>query len=233
MAARTLRASAARLFPRFVSCELRLISDDCAPVHAEERRALAGAAAIRRREFACGRACAHRALHRLGAPDVPILIGSHREPLWPPGFVGAIAHTRTLACACAAAARDTAGLGLDVEDASTSLDAGQRRLVFSAAEAEEIASLRDDLPAAVLIFSAKEAVFKALFPHTGVPLEFADVQVTLDVAGRSFEAAVHRPQPSRAISLGAVAGRFDVVAGQVLTAVTLPAASGAAAAPRQ
>src|SRR5215469_6693525 len=43
-------------------------------------------------EFMAGRWCAHRALERLGCPEVVIGSGLHGEPCWPEGFTGSITH---------------------------------------------------------------------------------------------------------------------------------------------
>ncbi len=54
----------------------------------EELALVADAATSRREEFAAGRACARRALQRLGVESGPLLVGENREPLWPEGVVG-------------------------------------------------------------------------------------------------------------------------------------------------
>ena len=71
--------------------------DWTAPLLPEEEPLVARAVDKRRREFAAGRACARRALEQLGLPASPILAGPRREPLWPPGVVGALTHCRGIA----------------------------------------------------------------------------------------------------------------------------------------
>src|SRR5437667_3257012 len=58
----------------------------------------------RRLEFAAGRQCAHEALRVLAPLDghSPIGIALDRSPVWPPGFVGSIAHTQGFASAAVA-----------------------------------------------------------------------------------------------------------------------------------
>jgi len=44
-----------------------------------------------------------------------------------------------------------------------------------------------------LLFCAKEAIYKAWYPRTGIPLDFADVALDFDPAEQQFHAAVERP----------------------------------------
>lgn len=55
-------------------------------------------------EFVTGRACARRALARLGVEPVPVPSGDRGEPFWPDGIVGSITHCDEYR-ACAAARR--------------------------------------------------------------------------------------------------------------------------------
>ena len=217
-----LQSQIAALFPECVHCVLLRIGEGCAPVYSEELRAIASAVPSRRSEFACGRACAHRAIRELGRADGPILPGPQREPLWPAGIVGAISHASGLAGAAVAAAAAVAGLGLDIERVDADFDAAQRRLVFTA---EELTSLDElhagGLPAEVVVFGAKECVHKALFPRTGLRLDYQDVSVDIDIPAARFVATVHEPRASRLLSAGSIGGSFLVTAAYAITAVTL------------
>jgi 4'-phosphopantetheinyl transferase EntD len=78
-----------------------------------EEEFIADAVPSRQREFIAGRACARRALTRLGRPPMVIPVGPHREPMWPPGVVGSITHCADY-CAVAEQTR-FAALGVDAE----------------------------------------------------------------------------------------------------------------------
>ena len=190
-----------------------------------ERQAVQGAIEKRRREFALGRTCARRALERLGVPAVAIPVAASRAPVWPGDVVGAITHCQDFAAAAVGRRSDFAGLGLDAEPALPPLDARLIRLICTPAEA---AGLSRHPPFkgtdwARLVFSAKEAVYKAVAPGSGVFLGFHDVEVDFDVERATFRARlVGRPDP-RLPDLGRLLGRFDVKEGRVLTGVTLPA----------
>src|SRR3569623_1114660 len=72
--------------------ETRRMADEPQPIHPDEAQQVAGAVAKRRVEFAAGRACARRALTRLGIRDFVLKNGAARAPRWPRGVVGSISH---------------------------------------------------------------------------------------------------------------------------------------------
>lgn len=126
---------------------------------------LANAVASRQAEHLAGRIAAVAALKAAGAPFSPPGIGAHREPRWPAGFTGSITHT----ChrAWAVVITTPGSIGIDVEslmDAQTA-----RELASGIIDTQERALLaRTPLPfasALTLAFSAKESLFKALFPQ--------------------------------------------------------------------
>lgn len=133
------------------------------PHHAQ----LAKAVISRKAEHLAGRIAAVHALRHAGSLAAPPGIGAHREPLWPPGFTGSISHADGLALAVAKPAADRfTSLGIDYQPLLTDNDA--RQLADGVLFGDERAWLeRQPLPfgtALSLVFSAKESLFKALFP---------------------------------------------------------------------
>ena len=182
---------------------------------AEEARALGCAVDARRREFETGRACARRALARLGLPGVAIGAGTHGEPLWPASVVGSITHCAGYRACAVARAGDVRALGIDGE-LDAPLPAGVLVTVASAAERRALAAHPPGVSWDRVLFSAKEAVYKAWFPLTGATLEFEDVEVRIDPAGGTFDARLLRPGP-----LTAIGGRWAARDGIVATAVAV------------
>jgi 4'-phosphopantetheinyl transferase EntD len=137
----------------------------------------------RRKEFIAGRTLAQRCLVDLGQPPTPIGCGVDREPLWPNGVVGSIAHTGTFAAAVVwlpniEIEQQTAGIGIDAEHCGR-LDPTIWPTVFTPPEIvrlEQEPPLSRDLMATCM-FSAKEAVYKAQFPLTRRFLEFDEVAI--------------------------------------------------------
>jgi enterobactin synthetase component D len=143
-------------------------------------QALRHATQKRQREFFAGRRCSEQALLCLGAGSTHVGMAEDRAPIWPDGVVGSITHTGDFAAAAVAWAADVAGLGIDSER------------IICPAEARDIADIcmvdeatlfdaphgRSFCEFCTFVFSAKEAVFKCLFPLTRKFLEFSDVRIT-------------------------------------------------------
>jgi 4'-phosphopantetheinyl transferase EntD len=186
----------------------------------DEVRSLGRAVDSRRREFTTGRACARTALARLGLPATAVPSGTRGEPLWPAGVVGSITHCdRYRACALARA-QDARSLGIDAE-VDAPLPADILEAISSADERRALAAHGPGASWDRLLFSAKEAVFKAWFPLTGRGLGFDDVDVRIDPDRAAFRARllVDRSVPGGADVPAELTGRWGVAGGIVATAV--------------
>lgn len=143
------------------------------PHHAE----LAHAGRKRKADHLAGRIAAAHALNALDIRAVPG-IGPSSEPLWPAGVSGSITHSGTLAMAIAVA-RD-ALIGIDCEAILTAEEA--REIKDGVIDAQEETPLtRSGYPFALaltLAFSAKESLFKALFPQVKTYMGFDAARVT-------------------------------------------------------
>lgn len=144
-----------------------------------EPEVVAGAISRRVAEFATTRRCARDALARLGHPRVPILAGPHGEPLWPAGVVGSITHCAGYRATAVASAAPGRLIGIDAEP-NEPLPPGVLEVVTRPAERLALARLLAAEPAVCwdrLLFSAKEAVYKAWFPLVGSWLGFEDAEL--------------------------------------------------------
>lgn len=118
----------------------------------------------RKMEFLAGRYCALRALESVGAKS-ECWVGRSPEgmPLWPAGWVGSISHTSGLATAVAAPRRDFEGLGVDVERAMSAERSD--RLAEKIVAGYPLPKIELAKPLLItLVFSVKEALYKALNP---------------------------------------------------------------------
>jgi len=143
-------------------------------------QALRYATQKRQREFLAGRWCAEEALQCLGAGSTDVAMAKDRTPIWPVGVVGSITHTGDFAAAAVAWAADIAGLGIDSEQI---IDPAAARDIADVCMVDEAALFKPDdgrsfCEFCTFVFSAKEAVFKCLFPLTRKFLEFSDVRIT-------------------------------------------------------
>jgi 4'-phosphopantetheinyl transferase EntD len=175
------------------------------------------------REFTSGRTCARRALALLGIESGPILSGAQREALWPETVVGSITHCDGYRAAAVGRRDKGLAIGIDAE-VDSPLPAGLLELV--AGERENAWIGRQPCPEGWgrLLFSAKESVYKALFPLTRRWLDFADVEVTFNAKEQSFLATVRPELITPAFELTPLQGRYLRGNGLLLTAVVVPSA---------
>ncbi|MCR9278960.1 MAG: 4'-phosphopantetheinyl transferase superfamily protein [Pseudomonadaceae bacterium] len=155
------------------------VADHCAQLTARELVAVSKSVASRRAEFSTGRLCAHLACERLGVPVADLVADEQRRPQWPQALAGAISHTDELAAALVAPSAVYAGVGIDIEGLGrVSADLVPRLLTR---EERTI----DGLDPAI-VFSAKEAVYKAINPLAGAFIGFQEVQGRFDLAAKTF-----------------------------------------------
>ncbi len=147
------------------------------------------AVAVRRVLFALGRAAARDALGELGVHGVAVPRGADGAPIWPEGIVGAISHTRDVAVAVAGSRTDYMGLGVDLEELDRGIREDIARLVCRPSEVDWVRGGKgtDRL---LMLFSAKESIFKALYPIQRVWLGFSDAELTWDAERGLFVARV-------------------------------------------
>jgi 4'-phosphopantetheinyl transferase EntD len=196
-------------------------ADWTAPLLPEEAPLVARAVEKRRREFTAGRTCARRALARLGWTDFPVLAGAHREPLWPPGVVGAITHCRGYCAAAVARVTDVRSLGIDAE-LRAPLPKGVAELVCTEPERRWAATLPDD-HWGTLVFSAKESVYKTWFPVAQRWLDYKDAELTVDPERGCFSACILLEGARDVFPWNPLPGRFAVDDERVFTAIAVPA----------
>ncbi len=149
-------------------------------LYPEEVRYAMGCCQKRQREFVAGRTAARIAMERLGVAPTALPRGERREPVWPSGIVGSITHTGGYCIAFLARSSDYASLGVDIEQPARVGQELLGRIVTS----KELQMLKGvaNIPVslgAALIFSAKEAAFKLLYPLFGEELSFKEAEATL------------------------------------------------------
>lgn len=134
--------------------------------------------ARRRLDFVMGRYVAAMALAQLGLAREPILVGPGRAPVWPPSVVGSIAHTQGFAGAVAARDADVLGIGLDIEILQPLADVAEQ--IATPAETAVAAghALGEDYWS--VLFSAKEAIYKCLWPSLRRFIGFHEVAIRID-----------------------------------------------------
>ncbi|MFZ0457673.1 MAG: 4'-phosphopantetheinyl transferase superfamily protein [Rhodoplanes sp.] len=139
----------------------------------EELRGISGSVVERRRASGAARIVARQLLRELGYPESPLPRAASGAPIWPVGVTGSLAHDRRVAVAAVATSRDIDALGIDIEPAKLlPID-----LLDIIATPDERPGIGDDLICGRLLFAAKEAVYKAVYPLDRIFLEHHDVQI--------------------------------------------------------
>jgi 4'-phosphopantetheinyl transferase EntD len=186
----------------------------------EEEALVAGAVENRRREFAAGRNCARQALQRLGIAPAAIGVGAYREPLFPEGVSGSITHTREYCAAAVIRTGPVLSIGIDAEF-NEPLDRPVADLVMNPDERRMAHANGNACSADALVFSAKEAFFKAIFPVCRQYLDFTDAVVALSPADCTFRVDLVKAGIRARLGDAMVHGRYRFDSRHLYTAVSL------------
>lgn len=158
------------------------------PHHAE----LSNAGRKRKAEHLAGRIAAAYALGAINERAIPG-IGPSGEPLWPEGVSGSITHSGTQAMAVVVRHPD-ALIGIDCEAILPDREA--REIQDGIIDVQEAICLtRSGYPFALaltLAFSAKESLFKALFPKANTYMGFEWARVT-ELTEKTITLALSHP----------------------------------------
>lgn len=208
-----------RVFPADVALACVPIGAAHPALFPKETRSLQHAVPRRRAEFAAGRHAARIAMQHLGRPAAPIPAGQDRAPLWPEGLTGSISHDARHAVAVLLPAAPGLALGVDLEPAEP-LDPDLVGMICTPAERRGLGPLGEaELRKARLIFSAKEAVFKAQYPLSGAMLGFEDIEIAF-TGDADFAARLTRPVGAFAPG-ETLAGRFAESRAGIVTGICL------------
>ncbi|MDN0123200.1 4'-phosphopantetheinyl transferase [Yersinia aleksiciae] len=155
----------------------------------------------RRAEYLAGRFVARQVLNMLEIRDYPLANGLDRAPLWPTGLIGSISHNSQRALCTAQVitpavgplteSRAAHGVGLDIEGLIP-VERAKDLWPGILSEEEYRDSQEGPLPfnhLLTLAFSAKESLFKAIYPQLGRYFDFLE---------------------ARLISYSLVSGRFEL-----------------------
>lgn len=218
------RSALTALFPSTVEI-------GCVPIPSHEARLLDGeleavrfAAPTRRADFTAGRAAARMAMRGLGLPPVALPRLADGRPDWPEGVSGSISHADALCAAVLSCDPMLIGIGLDIEVA-TPLEPDLVPLICLPSERDMLASWSAQTDFAKLIFSAKEAFYKCIYPVVRTFVDFNEVQIEVarqprDEAG-SFSARLLSSTLQAKVASHAFVGRWRRLGRYVACGATL------------
>lgn len=136
----------------------------------------------RRAEYVAGRTCARRSIQRLnGIPNWSGHTLPNGQPQWPSGMVGTITHTAGYAAAAVALEDDHTSIGMDTQYIMK--DSVQDEIGPNVCDPRKwlpVQGLMSLCEFTTLMFSAKEAAAKCLYPLVGRMFWMRDIQI--DVA---------------------------------------------------
>lgn len=141
---------------------------------------LTSAVAKRRCEYLAGRLLYKQLLQQTGQAYQPLLSSDCGAPLWPTGLTGSISHTDGIAICCLCPLTDYRSVGIDVENhltAQTCTDIEQMILQPNEKQYLQQWPESDYTRLVSLVFSAKESLYKALFPDVGRFFGFEDAAI--------------------------------------------------------
>lgn len=133
----------------------------------------------RQAEYLAGRYCAQQALAKHGFSSCAISSGRHRNPIWPPKITGSITHTANTALAAVGCNNDFGYIGIDTENIlSCSVAQEVSPTIINEIERRRLESWPMPFEKALtFVFSAKESLFKALYPKVGHYFDFTAAEV--------------------------------------------------------
>lgn len=161
------------------------------PVPPELRQLGSDVTPKRRLDFCLGRIAARQALEAIGVEGRLVPRGDAGQPIWPAGVVGSISHSGGVAVAVVLRAT-AGGIGVDLELRPAPLSQAAQQLALTTHERRWIASESgNSWP--LILFSAKEAAYKALPAAVSRELGFHDVEFDRDEAGSLTGASLQIP----------------------------------------
>jgi 4'-phosphopantetheinyl transferase EntD len=179
----------------------------------------------RRAEFLAGRIAAKRALALLGVGDFHVGVGTHRNPIWPVGILGSITHNSHTAVCAVARMKSVSALGIDLEH-QVSLGTANNIKQSIIDRTEEAVLRKIPIPfetAFTLAFSAKESLFKAIYPDVGRYFDFDSAKICqVDVNRNRFLISLRHNLSSRFVRGTLIKGCHYIACAEVFTIVSLP-----------
>ncbi|TNE54806.1 MAG: 4'-phosphopantetheinyl transferase superfamily protein [Bacteroidetes bacterium] len=216
-----MRKDVQALFPPGVAGHDVRVFDQVRDLHSKETMAVKAAGNKRVKEFAAGRYCARKALSKLGYGEATIPQRKDRSPEWPGEIVGSISHTNSYCGAVVAWSNEFAGLGFDVETQGV-LREDVVQLIATEKDIRELCHQNyynfDD--SVMILFSAKEAFYKAQFKSSRTFLDFQEVEFRF-IGANQFEITLLRDVAKFATSGARFTGQCLLGDQHVFTGVAL------------
>ena len=146
-------------------------------LHENEKNHISSAIHKRQIEFATGRWCAREALKKINIEDIALSPGSAGNPIWPSGICGSITHSNGAYCAAVSKKDHNTAIGIDVENHQRIISPKALGYILNHDEYKWLEKTAQRKKIEMLIFSAKEAFFKMVYPIVKKQFYFDKVSV--------------------------------------------------------
>ena len=185
-------------------------------------QSLENVAQTRKHNFVAGRYCAIQAAKKLGLSLPAFGNAETREPLWPKGFTGSISHSKSLAISCVSDSSQYQSMGIDAEEIIRSTMAEKiSGTVATQEELDYLNSFKLDF-GFTLLFSAKEALFKALFPLGRKYIDFKEaILIDIDQQKKTFQLRLASKDPAYQAYLGIYQGQYSIVDNNLVSLILI------------
>ena len=205
--------------------ELPLNNDIVEEFYAWLPESLDKAVASRKNEFLSGRYCTFKASQALGVNLEKLAIGKSREPLWPKQLVGSISHCKAFAISAVALKSEIKSIGIDVE--MIIKDSRHHLIERMVARAEDLIFFKEIPPSKkslvyTILFSAKESLYKVLFPLCGCYFDFKEARiVALDLEENTFSLELISNKEKMKPFLGVYSGSLKILNDSVISTIQI------------
>jgi 4'-phosphopantetheinyl transferase EntD len=176
----------------------------------------------RQAEYLAGRHCAMLALKELKIKARDISTGPHRNPLWPKGATGSITHTMEKAYAAVGYCTHFNYIGIDYEQVVNPNTAKNiKSMIMSDVEHDLLINAGFDFETALtIVFSAKESLFKALYPAVGRYFDFSAAEmINVSKISQSFELRLCQSLTKQLVTGSCFKGWFQAEPKNILTVI--------------
>jgi len=177
----------------------------------------------RKKEFILGRFLAYQLYQELTSKTLSDLeSGPDRSPTWPTDIVGSIAHNKDFVCVAIAYKLKVRSIGLDLEVLKRGSQKIKSKILIEDDLKNHPSFSEDEL--VTFIFSAKEALFKLLYPIVKKFFGFDYAYVSfIDINRKSFKIHLKKDLDLEFNLNGKASfdGHFELINGSVLTFIKL------------
>lgn len=178
----------------------------------------------RQAEYLAGRYMSMKALNAIGIGLTDIRTGLDRSPMWPENITGSITHTDSVAFSAVSRKEKFDYIGIDFENIfSVKTVKEVEKFIVKESEKERLKKDFKSINYPVLltfVFSAKESLFKALYPNVGYYFDFSVAEIVyFSENEKTFSIRLTKSLNTTIVAGSIFEGCFQIFNDSVLTCV--------------